>query len=244
MADRIDQAESWVLHTRPYRETSLLVDVFSREQGRLSLVARGGRRPLSSLRARLLAFQPLTLSWFGKGAVRTVHAAEWQGGLRDLAGGTLICGFYLNELLLRLLPAEDAHATLFDAYGATLHALADGEAAERCLRRFELILLEEMGYAEPLHQTAAGEPVEADRRYRWHPETGLVEVPRETEGGANAGPYSGTYSGAMLQALVAGDWSHPAVLQGSKSLMRALIGHHLGASQLHTRQLLIDLNTL
>lgn len=236
MADRVDQAESWVLHTRPYRETSLLVDVFSREHGRLSLVARGGRRPLSSLRARLLAFQPLSLSWFGKGAVRTLHAAEWQGGLRDLAGGTLICGFYLNELLLRLLPAEDAHATLFDAYGATLHALAEGETPERCLRRFERILLEEMGYAEPLHQTAAGEPIEAERRYRWQPETGLVETVGEADGGS--------YSGAMLQALAAGDWSQPAVLQGSKLLMRALIGHHLGAGQLHTRQLLIDLNTL
>lgn len=240
MADQVDQAESWVLHTRPYRETSLLVDVFSREHGRLSLVARGGRRPLSSLRARLLAFQPLALSWFGKGAVRTLHAAEWQGGLRDLAGGTLICGFYLNELLLRLLPPEDAHATLFDAYGATLQALATGEAAERCLRRFELVLLEEMGYAEPLHQTATGEPVEAEGRYRWHPETGLVAVATGVEGGT----HSGVYSGAMLQALVAGDWSHPAVLQGSKFLMRALIGHHLGAGQLHTRQLLIDLNTL
>jgi DNA repair protein RecO (recombination protein O) len=236
MADRVDQAESWILHTRPYRETSLLVDAFSREHGRLSLVARGGRRPLSSLRARLLAFQPLALSWFGKGAVRTLHAAEWQGGLRDLAGGTLICGFYLNELLLRLLPAEDAHATLFDAYGATLHALAAGEPAERCLRRFELVLLEEMGYAEPLHQTAAGVPIEAERRYFWRPETGLVESAGEADGGP--------YTGAMLQALAAGDWSQPEVLQGSKFLMRALIGHHLGAGQLHTRQLLIDLNTL
>ncbi len=240
MADRVDQAESWVLHTRPYRETSLLVDVFSREHGRLSLVARGSRRPLSSLRARLLAFQPLTLSWFGKGAVRTLHAAEWQGGLRDLAGGTLICGFYLNELLLRLLPAEDAHATLFDAYGETLQALAAGEASERCLRRFELVLLEEMGYAEPLHQTAAGEPIAAEGRYRWRPETGLVEASIEVDGAA----HSGVYSGAMLQALAAGDWSQPAVLQGSKHLMRTLIGHHLGAGQLHTRQLLIDLNTL
>ncbi len=241
MADQVDQAESWVLHTRPYRETSLLVDVFSREHGRLSLVARGGRRPFSSLRTRLLAFQPLSLSWFGKGAVRTLHAAEWQGGLRDLAGGTLICGFYLNELLLRLLPAEDAHATLFDAYGATLHALAAGETPERCLRRFELVLLEEMGYAEPLHQTAAGEPIAAEGRYRWRPETGLVEVAKEADGTA---AHSGVYSGVMLQALVAGDWAHPVVLQGSKLLMRALIGHHLGAGQLHTRQLLIDLNTL
>lgn len=236
MTDRVDQAESWVLHTRPYRETSLLVDVFSREHGRLSLVARGGRRPLSSLRARLLAFQPLSLSWFGKGAVRTLHAAEWQGGLHDLAGGTLICGFYLNELLLRLLPPEDAHTVLFDAYSATLHALAAGEQPERCLRRFELVLLEEMGYAEPLHQTATGVPIKAEGRYSWRPETGLVEVSGEADGGV--------YSGAMLRALAAGDWEQPVALQGSKLLMRALIGHHLGAGQLHTRQLLIDLNTL
>jgi DNA repair protein RecO (recombination protein O) len=232
MSDKVELAESWVLHTRPYRETSLLVDVFSREHGRISLVARGGRRPMSSLRARILAFQPLALSWFGKGALRTLAQAGWQGGHFDLAGSTLICGFYLNELLLRLLPLEDAHPRLFDVYGETLAALAGGERVERCLRRFELSLLEELGYAEVLHHTAEGQPIAPEGYYAWQPETGLMPVA------------SGGYSGAMLCAIAAGDWSEPAVLQGSKHLMRALIGHHLGAAQLHTRQLLLDLHQL
>lgn len=234
MGARVDHAKAWVLHTRPYRETSLLVDVFSREHGRLSLVARGARRPLSSLRARLLAFQPLTLSWFGKGAVRTLHDAEWPGGYLDLKGLTLICGFYLNELLLQLLPAEDPHEGLFDAYGATLAALADGELPERCLRRFERALLAELGYAQELHRTAGGEAVCADRRYVWQPEAGLRLAASDEEG----------YPGAMLLAMLVDDWSDPAVLSGSKLLMRALIGHHLGNRVLYTRQMLIDLNSL
>lgn len=234
MSEKVDHAESWVLHTRPYRETSLLVDVFSRTHGRLNVVARGGRRPLSSLKARLLAFQPLSLSWFGKGAVRTLHEAEWPGGYLDLKGRTLICGFYLNELLLRLLPPEDPHEALFDAYGAAVGDLSAGELPERCLRRFELALLSELGYAEALHQTQDGSPIEMERRYVWQPEVGLRSAVAGEDG----------FSGAMLQAMVADDWSNPTVLAGSKLLMRALIGHHLGARTLHTRQLLIDLNSL
>lgn len=262
MSERVDHSAAWVLHARPYRETSLLVDVFSREHGRLALVARGARRPLSALRTRLLAFQALSLSWFGKGAVRTLHAAEWRGGHLNLPGSTLICGFYLNELLLNLLPVEDAHPYLFDTYSATLNDLAQGMQAERCLRRFELALLAELGYAEALHQTAAGEAIAADARYLWQPEVGLVPSGQAGEG----------FLGAMLQTLAqcgteilgsaaevdteeasaaastvakaADPWNDRAFLQASKLLMRAMIGHHLGARALNSRQLLQDFSRL
>lgn len=232
MTARVDQATAWVLHARPYRETSLLVDVFSRAHGRIPLVARGARRPSAQMRARLVPFQPLSLSWFGKGAVRTLADAEWLGGHLHLAGTPLICGFYLNELLTKLLPAEDAHEALFDRYAETLHALHAGVAPAVCLRRFELTLLAEMGYAEALTHTADGEPLQPTARYQWQPGQGLRQ---------NG---DGPYSGAMLLALAAGEWDDPALLSGSKPLLRALIGHHLGPRQLHTRQLLIDLNSL
>ncbi|PIV91154.1 MAG: DNA repair protein RecO, partial [Gallionellales bacterium CG17_big_fil_post_rev_8_21_14_2_50_54_146] len=98
--NRMQDELVFVLHSHPYRETSLLLDVFSRQHGRLAVVARGARRPHSALRGVLMSFQPVSLSWFGKGEVRTLHSAEWQGGQPYLQGTALMCGFYLNELLI------------------------------------------------------------------------------------------------------------------------------------------------
>lgn len=121
---RIDHQPAYVLHSYPYSETSLIVDVFSRDHGRLPLLARGARRPRAALRGLLQAFQPLELAWFGSGEVRTLAKAEWQGGLPLLSGKALLLGFYLNELLLKLLPRDDAHERLFDSYTLALQQLA------------------------------------------------------------------------------------------------------------------------
>src|ERR1035437_4963110 len=124
---RIDGQQAWILHSYPYSETSLILDVFSRDHGRLPLMARGARRPRSALRGVLQAFQPLELGWFGGGEVRTLAKAEWIGGMPLLGGTALMLGDYLNELLLKLMPREDAHGALFDAYAQTLQALAVGQ---------------------------------------------------------------------------------------------------------------------
>ena len=123
---RQDAQPAFVLHSYPYRETSLVLEVFTRNFGRIALVARGARRPRSALRGVLLAFQPLLLNWAGKSELRTLHKAEWQGGLPQLKGTGLLCGFYLNELILKLLPREDAHELLYESYCQTLHALGNG----------------------------------------------------------------------------------------------------------------------
>ncbi|MFZ5530814.1 MAG: DNA repair protein RecO, partial [Pseudomonadota bacterium] len=114
---------AFVLHSYAFRETSLIVELFSRDHGRVALVARGARRPKSALRGMLLAFQPLTLTWGGKGELKTLHRAEWQGGMPQLQGMALMCGFYLNELLVRLLPRDDPHEDLFEMYRKTLQSL-------------------------------------------------------------------------------------------------------------------------
>ncbi|MDP1896582.1 MAG: DNA repair protein RecO, partial [Sulfurimicrobium sp.] len=106
---RQEDQPAYVLHTYPYRETSLIVEVFSQNHGRLPLMARGARRPKSAVRGLLLSFQPLQLNWFGKNELRTLHSAEWQGGQPLLQGMALMCGFYLNELLLKLLHRDDPH---------------------------------------------------------------------------------------------------------------------------------------
>ena len=111
---------AFVLHSTPYRETSLVVDLLTREHGRVGVVAKGAKRPGSALRAALLQFQPISVVWSGQGELRTLNSAEWLGGLHPPRGDALLCAFYTNELLLRMLPREDAHPALFDAYAATL----------------------------------------------------------------------------------------------------------------------------
>src|SRR5947208_14864343 len=117
---RQESREAFILHGYPYRETSLLLETFTRTFGRVSMVARGARPPRSPMRGVLLSFQPLALSWFGKGELRTLSRAEWQGGQPLLKGEALLCGFYLNELLIRLLPREDAHDASFVQYREAL----------------------------------------------------------------------------------------------------------------------------
>ena len=124
---RQDAQPGFVLHSYPFRETSLIIEAFTRDHGRIGLVARGARRPKSSLRGILLPFQPLLLSWAGKGELHTLMRAEWLGGYVPLRGQALICGFYLNELVMKLLARGDAHEQLFSIYENTLAALAAGE---------------------------------------------------------------------------------------------------------------------
>src|SRR5471032_2445213 len=113
---RQDTQAAFLLHSYPYRETSLVIETFTRGHGRVAMVARGARRPRSALRGVLLAFQPLLVSWSGRSELRTLHKAEWQGGLPQLKGEALLCGFYLNELLLKLLPRDDPHEQLYQTY--------------------------------------------------------------------------------------------------------------------------------
>ena len=161
---RQDAQPAFVLHTYPYRETSLVLEVFTRDFGRIALVARGARRPRSALRGVLLAFQPLLLNWGGKSELRTLHKAEWQGGLPQLKGTALLCGFYLNELMVKLLPREDPHERLYQSYCETLHALGAGRERATTLRRFEKQLLKELGYALTLDRDVeSGEMVEAGK---------------------------------------------------------------------------------
>ena len=233
MSERVDGDPAFVLHTRPWRETSLIVDILSRHHGRLGLVARGARRAGAAVKARLIPFQPLTLSWFGKSQLRTLHAAEWQGGGLMLRGHALMCGFYLNELLLRLLPEGDAHETLFDHYTLALADLNSQAGVEPVLRRFELDLLSELGYAQSLGHLAQGGELDPDAHYGYEIGCGVIPPKR--------GPL---YSGRTLLALAAGDFSQSATLAEGKILMRALLAHYLGDKPLATRQLLIDLQKL
>ena len=234
----MDSRPAYVLHTYPYRETSLIVEAYVSDHGRLPLMARGARRPRSSVRGVLLPFQPLLVSWTGKRELRTLTRAEWRGGYAPLRGQPLICGFYLNELLLKLLPRDDPHERLFAVYEETLGALSrDGEQAT-VLRTFEMCLLRELGYAVILdREVERGEPVARERSYVYVIERGPVEAAGSRANGV-------ALSGQTLLDMQSGDFTSPATQQQSKLLMRTLINHCLGDQVLHTRQLLRDLQEI
>ena len=235
---RQDAQPAFVLHTYPFRETSLLVEVYARNHGRVALVARGARRPKSALRGVLLPFQPLLLSWAGKKELRTLIRAEWHGAYAPLRGQALICGFYLNELLLKLLPRDDAHERLFAAYEETLSALRADADQPALLRRFEISLLGELGYAVVLDRDVErDEPVARERSYVYVVERGPVDRLTTRQNGVEL-------SGQTLIDMQSGRYSSAVTQQESKILMRALINHYLGNQVLHTRQLLRDLQEL
>jgi DNA repair protein RecO (recombination protein O) len=241
--NRLQDEPAFVLHSYPFRETSLIIEVYSRSHGRLAIVARGARRPRSSLRGLLMNFQPLLLSWFGKGEVRTLHSAEWQGGQPYLQGTALMCGFYLNELLLNLLARDDPHEQLFDYYRATLYRLAHETDHAATLRCFERHLLQELGYALILDREAgSGKAIRAELCYRYAVERGPTpDDSGPDDGDARTGlPVLGK---TMLDMAV-DDYSDPVTAQQSKQLMRMLLNHHLGGKVLLTRELIKDLQKL
>ncbi len=237
-AGRIDQQAAFLLHRVPYRETSLVVDLFTRDHGRIAAVAKGARRPHSSLRGVLLQFQPLSVGWTGRQELRTLTMAHWVGGLASPQGDALLCAFYLNELLMRLLPREDAHPQLFDAYQRALAELASGDPLDECLRRFEWVLLREAGYAPDLSRDAARQPIRAGVAYRWLPDEGFVAAePAPSDEAA-------VVVGETLLGLANGALGTQRLRQQAKYLTRAILSHHLDGAVLNTRQILIDLHKL
>lgn len=230
---KIDGQPAFVLHAYPFRETSLIVEAFSRDFGRVALLARGARRPRSAMRGTLMAFQPLELSWTGKGEVKTIIRAEWQGGQPLLSGKALFCGYYLNELLLAMLPREDAHARLFSVYAETLRRFAD-EPKESDIRHFERSFLQELGYGLTLAHDDGGRPIDPARYYAYEIERGPVRL-----SGPGGSPQA--FSGKTLIDIDAGDFSDPRSLQEAKQLMRTLIAHYTGGRSLETRKIILEL---
>jgi len=239
-ARRFEHQRAYVLHTYPYSETSLIVETYTREHGRVPLMAKGAKRPRSGLRGVLMQFQPLELSWSGRGDLRSLVQAEWLGGLPSLAGSALFCGFYLNELLLKLLARDDAHERLFDHYEAALRDLgaAAGQGEASVLRGFEKELLRETGYALNLTSDADnGAAIQAELRYGYDPEHG----PRCLAPGARA---EIEVSGRTLMEIESGVFSCAQTAGQAKLLMRHLLNHQLSGKVLSTRLVFAELQQL
>ncbi|MCC7326333.1 MAG: DNA repair protein RecO [Burkholderiales bacterium] len=244
--ERRDDEPAFVLHAYPYRETSLIVEAFTPGHGRVAMVARGARRPRSETRGLLQAFQPLTLSWAGAGELKTLRDAQWRGGLPLPGGSALLCGFYLNELLLKLLPREDPHPALFDDYATALAALAAQPAAvvqATVLRRFEVRLLAELGYALLLtHDADSGATIDPAAMYHYVFDRG----PCRATGGEvrEPAPRVPLVRGATLLGLAAHTFPDADSAAEAKRLMREILDHHLEERHIFSRRIVRDLLAL
>lgn len=227
--ERVEMAAAFVLHGRAYRETSQLLEILTREHGRVSAVARGARGAKARWRGLLQPFQPLHLSWSGRGPLFTLTGAEAAPGGAPLDGRACLVGWYLNELVLAFTTRGDPQPELFAHYAAALAALAGRGEAEAVLRRFELALLAETGYGLDVARDARdGRPLAPDGFYVYVPERGALPVPSADAPGALAG--------ADLVRIAAGDLDgEPRLLAAAKLLLRRVIAHHLGDRRLRTR---------
>ena len=228
---RILNEPGYLLHQRAYSETSLLLDVFSRNYGRMTLVAKGVKRKKSRTRGILVPFQPLVIAWSGRGEVKTMTSAESLVQRKKLQGERLFCGYYINELILRMLHRYDPHETLFGVYESALEGLVREIDLERTLRIFEKRLLQGLGYGLHLStDTLTGGAIDPSARYRYVAEMGPVLD--------NGGEHKGVVlHGESLQALNdEGDFStlHRREL---KRLTRAALDRHLEGRPLHSREL-------
>lgn len=219
-AERVALAPAYLLHQHAWRETSRVVEVWSRDHGRLGLVARGVRRPRSPHRALLQPFIPLLLSWSQRSELGSLTGVEGAGPPARLRGRALMAGFYMNELLLRLLPRQDAHPHLYVRYAATLEALTSSRPAA-VLRVFEKHLLDAMGYGLNLTRSTPGDaPVEADAEYLYDLDAGPRSAMGRRSGGIPVG-------GRALLALHAEALDDAEDLRAVKRLLRAALARHL-----------------
>jgi DNA repair protein RecO (recombination protein O) len=245
---RISDEPAYVLHRYDWSETSLILEVFTRHHGRMALVAKGVKRPSSSFRPILLPLQPLHLAFGGDAEIKTLKAAEWQGGHVMPTGDALMSGYYLNELLLNLLAREDPHPVLFDVYANVVQVIASehGEVLESALRTFELLLLREIGLLPLLDaQTMTLLALHPEERYSLVPEGGLRQA-----GEADRASLSGK-QWAVLQQSLGERTPFTSTLRACaevafelKPQLRTLLNYHCGVTALRTRQMMIDLQNL
>lgn len=236
---------AFVLHQHDWSESSLILDLFTRESGRIAVAAKGAKRPYSQLRAVLLPLQRITVSLSRPakaegGEVQTLRSAEWGGGATLPSGAALFSGYYLNELLLKLLARHDPHPPLFDAYADALAHLAEGDAA---LRAFELKLLAELGLLPDLSVvTPTQATLDPARRYQLSPESGVIPP---TGDASLPGALLIQLQAALLHGSAAAlRQTCAAAPQALKTTLRGLLHYHLGHQPLRTRALMVDVQQL
>ncbi|MDO5654422.1 MAG: DNA repair protein RecO [Brachymonas sp.] len=251
---RITHEPAYTLHSYDWSESSLILEVFTRHQGRVALVAKGAKRPSSGFRPVLLPLQPLQLGYTQGAEIGTLKNAEWQGGHVMPVGEALLAGYYLNELVMRLLTRDFAHRAVFYYYVASLAWLSNpagqGEGLQAGLRAFELVLLRETGFLPALDvQTLNYQPLQTDAAYALQAESGLLAAhPHDTRPSLTGGQWLAVQQALCavppLPALLTLCLQQRAIAHALKTLLRDLLVYHCGVATLRTRQLMVDLYQL
>jgi DNA repair protein RecO (recombination protein O) len=235
MAKRVQQEPGYILHHRPFRDTSQILDLLTRDHGRIAVVARGSRGSKSRLAGVLRPFLPLRVSWVAKSDLGTLTGAEAAGPPAGLRGDALLSAYYVNELMLNFLHRDDPQPEVFALYAETVADLNARDDPAPALRDFELEFLGLLGYAVNLdHEGGSQVPLEADRHYDYRVEQGPVPVQR------NEGPL--VFDGATLRGIAARRFDDPAVLRGANRLLRSVISYHLGGKELQSRKVLREVH--
>jgi len=227
--------ECYILHRRDYQNSSLLLELFSKELGRLPAIAKGVKSARSKKQGELQSFHPLQLGLVGRGEIRTITTIDSEQRPYLLTGKALYCGLYLNELLMRMTARNDPHPVLFEQYERALAALAQGELLDHTLRYFEISMLEALGYGLLLNCQATGELLEPDQCYHYQIEYGPEPVSMHSK-------QESTIHGSTLLALSRGEPLERAAAQEAKRLMRLVLAHYLGAKPLKSRELFRPIN--
>ncbi len=229
---RITLEPIFILHTRPYSNTSLIVELLTMNQGRVAALARSARGMKSRYKGMLQLFSPLLASWVGGRELKTLGTVERSGPVYQLEGQALVCSFYLNELLMRLLHRDDACPRIYELYKNTLDTFILSKDLRPALRYFEKNLLQALGYGLPLHRDAqSGDPIHPDANYQFLPERGFLQCHSLTEDAA-------TYTGRSLLALFEEKLDNEEVLNSAKRLLRIALARHLGSKPIKSRELL------
>ena len=226
---------AYILHTRAYRETSLLVECFTHAHGRIHAVAKGAKRSHSVFKHVLQPFMPLLISWVGRHELMTLTYAEYKMVCEPISPNRLMSGFYINELLLRLLIGQDPHPKLFQYYEQTLQALRHAATVAPALRLFEKYLLQEMGYGIVWDKSAQGESIEPTHWYQVNPQQGLVALNQQQVDITDPS----VVLGRSIIDLQREQWTDKASLQDAKYVLRILLKPHLGQRPLKTSQMLL-----
>ena len=235
VARRVQQQPAYILHHRPFRDSSQILDILTRDHGKVALVARGSRGAKSRLRGVLRPFLPLRVSWVARSDLGTLTGAEAAGLPADLRGDAMLSAYYVNELLMNFLHRHDPQAEIFELYALTLNALGTHEEVASVLRSFEIELLGMLGYGLGIEHEAGTEKVlDPAGHYEYRMEQGAVAVSR------SGGPM--VFSGALLSRIRAQDFDDPEVLRAAGRLLRDVISHHLGGKELKSRKVLLDLH--
>lgn len=232
---RVQQQPGYILHHRPFRETSQILDIVTRDYGKIALVARGSRGSRSRLAGVLRPFLPLKVSWVAKSDLGTLTGAEASGPPAGMRGDAMLSAFYVNELLLNFLHRHDPQAEIFELYAAVILGLVGNENVAAQLRSFELEFLRLLGYAVDLdHVAGTQDALHAKQNYEYRMEQGAVAVDRE-EGGL-------VFPGAVLSAISERRFGQPDILRAANRLLREIVNFHLGGKELKSRKVLLELH--